>query len=378
MLKIAVSKRLNKFQLNLEVEVPTPGVVALFGRSGCGKSTAINIIAGLLPPDAGRVQLDDAVFVDTSQRRSLPAEQRRVGYVFQEARLFPHFNVLGNLRYGQKRAARNDRRIGLDEVVELLGLAEFLQRRPNQLSGGERQRVAIGRALLSQPRLLLLDEPLASLDIARRDEVLPYLEKLRDALAIPMIYVSHQFDEILRLATHVVLLDAGRVVAQGDLSAVSLTPQLRAIVGADAVGAVLEGEIQRVDAAVGLAELKIGENVLQLNTTLAPGTKVRVQLLARDLIVSTRPPQHLSVRSALAGRVREIVADDQDADLVYVDVGGPAVVARVTKVATRELGLAPGVPVWLLVKSVSTRSHFFAAPAAVGVAQATRPHADTS
>jgi molybdate transport system ATP-binding protein len=359
-LKVAIKKSRQDFRLDLAFEAPTPGVVALFGRSGCGKSTAVNVIAGLLAPDEGVVSLDDAVFVDTARGLQIPAERRRIGYVFQDARLFPHFNVLGNLRYGQKRAA--DGRIELDDVVQLLGLEHLLRRRPNQLSGGERQRVAIGRALLAQPRLLLLDEPLASLDIARRDEVLPYLEKLRDALAIPMIYVSHQFDEILRLATHVVVLERGATVAQGELSAVSLSGELRAIVGADAVGAVLEGEVQRADVGTGLAELKVGDNVLQLTTSLAPGTKVRVQLLARDLIVSTAPPQHLSVRSALIGKVREVAVDDQDADLVYVDIGGPTVVARVTKVATRELGLRSGLAVWLLVKSVSVRGHFFAAP----------------
>ncbi len=222
MLSVSLTKRRDDFALQVAFDAPTPGIVALFGRSGCGKSTTIDLIAGLLNPDAGHVRIDGTTLVDTHNDVSVRAEQRRLGYVFQDARLFPHFDVLGNLRYGLKRAKQVEQRIGLDEVVSLLGLGALLERRPNQLSGGERQRVALGRALLSQPRLLLLDEPLASLDAARREEVLPYLEALRDRLSIPMIFVSHQFDEVLRLATHVVVLDRGQVAAQGSTSEISL------------------------------------------------------------------------------------------------------------------------------------------------------------
>jgi len=360
MLRVSVAKRLGDFTLHAELDAPTPGIVALFGRSGCGKTTTINIVSGLLQPDEGRVQLDGAVLQDTRAGVSLPAESRRIGYVFQDSRLFPHFNVLGNLRYGQKRARGIQHSIGLDEIVSLLGLEALLERRPHQLSGGERQRVSLGRALLSQPRLLLLDEPLASLDAARREEVLPYLELLRDRLSIPMVYVSHQLDEVLRLATHVVLMESGAVLAQGSLSEVSLLPALRSIVGPDAVGAVLDGVVAKVDSAHGLAELQVGRGVLNVSVRDAPiGARVRVQLLARDIILATQAPHALSVRNALQGTITEISADEEDAVLVRVDIGGATVLARVTQGAVGALELRTGSNVWVLVKAVSTRGHVF-------------------
>src|SRR6187551_2159874 len=227
MLRVELRKRRGNFTLDAAFHAPTPGVTALFGRSGCGKSTLISLIAGLLAPDAGRVVLDDDVLFDGERHLSVDARHRRIGVVFQDARLFPHLSVRGNLDYGSRRVPREvSRFVSFDDVVSLFGLSGMLDRRPHELSGGEKQRVAFGRALLSQPRLLLLDEPLVSLDLARCEEVLPYLERLRDALAIPIVYVSHQFDEVLRLATRVVLLDAGRVLADGDLAAVSRHPAL--------------------------------------------------------------------------------------------------------------------------------------------------------
>ena len=225
MLGVAVKKLRGTFSLEAAFELPTPGVVALFGRSGSGKSTLVNIIAGLLHPDAGRVALDDVVLLDTERRIYVPPEKRRIGYVFQDARLFPHLNVAANLAYGERRAPAQ-RYVSLDTVAGLLDLGALMNRRTQQLSGGEKQRVAIGRALLSQPKLLLLDEPLASLDSARREEVLPYLELLRDQLAVPMVYVSHNFDEVLRLATYVVLMEAGSVIGQGGIGEMSLNPRL--------------------------------------------------------------------------------------------------------------------------------------------------------
>jgi molybdate transport system ATP-binding protein len=250
--------------------------------------------------------------------------------------------------------------ITLDIVAPMLGLEPLLSRRVHQLSGGERQRVALGRALLSQPQLLLLDEPLASLDAARREEVLPYLEKLRDELAIPMIYVSHQFEEVLRLATHVVLMDRGKVLSQGSLDDLSLHPELRAIVGPDAVGAVLHGTVESVDGGTGLATVRVGANSLRINLREArSGAAVRVQLLARDIILATSPPENLSVRSVMTGAVARVIADDADTDLVYVDIGGASVLARVTRAASISLHLRAGLPVWVLVKSVSVRGHAF-------------------
>jgi molybdate transport system ATP-binding protein len=357
MLRVAVKKQRSSFLLDAKFELPTPGVVALFGRSGCGKTTLVNVIAGLLAADAGRVELDDAVLLDTERGINVPPEERRIGYVFQEARLFPHLRVEANLRYALKRAAVTPF-VGMDLVVELLDLKPLMSRRTHELSGGERQRVAIGRALLSQPSLLLLDEPLASLDASRREEVLPYLETLRDQLAIPMVYVSHNFDEVLRLATYLVLMEAGNTVAQGNLGEMSLHPRVRAIIGTDAVGAIVDGTVLGTDASSGLTRVQVGQGELKVHCDeVAPGTRLRVQLLARDLIVATESPQHISVRNSLPGVITSVADDVDDSDLIAIDVGGILIMARVTKAATCELGLAAGKRVWALVKTASLRPH---------------------
>jgi molybdate transport system ATP-binding protein len=357
MLQVAVLKHRGGFTLDAKFDLPTPGVVALFGRSGCGKTTLVNILAGLLKADTGRVALGDAVLLDTARHIDVPPERRRIGYVFQDARLFPHLNVAANLRYAQKRAAVEPF-IDMNLVADLLDLGLLMQRRTHQLSGGERQRVAIGRALLSQPSLLLLDEPLASLDASRREEVLPYLETLRDQLAIPMVYVSHNFDEVLRLATHLVLMESGTTVAQGNLGEMSLNSRLRAIVGADAVGAIVDGTVLGIDPASGLARVQVGHGELKVHfAKAAHGAKLRVQLLARDLIVATRAPEQLSVRNCLTGMVIEVLSDDEESDLIAIDIGGTVIMARVTKAATHELRLTAGIAVWALVKTASLRPH---------------------
>lgn len=387
MFSIRAKKRRDGFVLDVAIEVDSPGVVALFGRSGCGKTTLANIVAGLLPADEAHIAINGSVLEGNGRR--LPAEHRRIGYVFQDARLFPHLDVMANLRYGEQRAQRLMSRvraastslgtqtpITLDMVAPMLALEPLLSRRVHQLSGGERQRVALGRALLSQPQLLLLDEPLASLDAARREEVLPYLEKLRDDLAIPMIYVSHQFEEVLRLATHVVLMDRGKVLSQGSLDDLSLHPELRAIVGPDAVGAVLHGTVNSVDGATGLATVRIGTNSLKINLRNArAGAAVRVQLLARDIILATSRPENLSVRNVMTGTVARVVTDDADTDLVYVDIGGAFVLSRVTRAASISLELRPGLPIWVLVKSVSIRGHAFLEAAQPDALRASSPPA---
>jgi len=363
MLKVCARKQRGAFTLDAQFESPTPGVVALFGRSGCGKTTLINIIAGLLQADAGEVVVDDTVLLDTARNRMVPVERRHIGYVFQDARLFPHMNVAANLHYAQQRAA-GSAFVSLDRVVDLLALSSLMQRRTHQLSGGERQRVAIGRALLSQPRLLLLDEPLASLDAARREEVLPYLEVLRDQLALPMVYVSHDFDEVLRLATWLVLMEGGKAVAQGGMGEMSLNPALRAIIGADAVGAVIDGTVLGNEGTPELTRVQVGAGELRVKLAgYSVGSKLRVQLLARDLIVATHSPQGLSVRNSLKGVITAVSHDEDDSDLIAIDIGGTQIMARVTRAATRELGLAPGLLVWALVKTVSLRGHTFATAA---------------
>jgi molybdate transport system ATP-binding protein len=355
MLQVAVKNTRGTFELDAKFELPTPGVVALFGQSGCGKTTLVNIIAGLLEAAEGRVALDDVVLLDTGRQIDVPSERRRIGYVFQDARLFPHLKVAANLRYAQRRASAPPF-VTLDRVADLLHLGPLMNRRTHALSGGERQRVAIGRALLSQPSLLLLDEPLASLDASRREEVLPYLESLRDQLSIPMVYVSHNFDEVLRMATHLVLMESGRTTAQGNIGEMSLDPAVRAIIGPDAVGAIVDGTVLGVDASSGLTRVQVGQGELKINYGHGvAGSKMRVQLLARDIIVATHPAQQLSVRNSLEGVVRNISDDVDDSDLIEIDIGGTLIMARITKAATRELHLVPGLGVWALVKTASLR-----------------------
>jgi len=363
MLSVAAVRKRGAFTLDVRFDLPTPGVAALFGRSGSGKSTVVNTIAGLLKPDAGRIVHDGSVLLDTQRQIDVPPECRRMGYVFQDARLFPHLSVAGNLRYAERRAA-GSAYVSLDAVTGLLDLGSLMDRRTHQLSGGERQRVAIGRALLTQPQLLLLDEPLAGLDGARREEVLPYLETLRDHLSIPMVYVTHDFDEVLRLATHIVLMESGVVVAQGEAAKMSLDPHLRSLSGPDQVGAIIEGVVLGFDSASGLTKVRVGHGDLHVQAKdLAVGTALRVQLLARDVIISTQIPRHLSVRNCLAGLVTGIQDDDLGSDLVTIDIGGAEIVARITKAATRELSLTAQMNAWALVKSVSLRGHSFTLPA---------------
>jgi molybdate transport system ATP-binding protein len=367
MLLVDLVKRRGDFELRAGFSAPTPGITALFGRSGCGKSTLISLIAGLLEPDSGRVIVGDDVLVDCDRGLHVDARHRRIGVVFQDARLFPHLTVLGNLRYGARRVPRHVAiQVKHADVLALLGLETLLDRRPHELSGGEKQRVALGRGLLSQPRLLLLDEPLASLDMARREEVLPYLERLRDHFALPIVYVSHQFDEVLRLATRVVLLDAGRVVADGDIAAVSRDPRLRAIVGADSVGAVVAGSVERIDAA-GLAILRVGDAELRVEVDAQVGQRIQIQVLARDVIVATEPPRGLSVRNVVPAHVVSVTADSGRAVLVELDIGRTTtLLARITERASEELALRSGKQVWALIKAVSLRGHAFSVPAQAG------------
>jgi molybdate transport system ATP-binding protein len=363
MLDIDVRKRRGAFTAQVLFSSTTPGVTALFGRSGCGKTTTVHMIAGLLRPDSGHIRIDGTVLFDAAQGIDLPAEDRGIGYVFQDARLFPHLSVRDNLRYGARRARGRAQRVQFAEVVELLGLMPLLARRPAGLSGGERQRVAIGRALLAQPRLLLLDEPLAAIDVARRGELLPYLENLRDQFSLPMVFVSHQFEEVLRLAGTVVVLEQGAVVGHGDVISMSQSPALRAIVGSESLGAVVEGTAEDIDTVSGLAQIRVGNGRLLVESEeLSRGQRVRVQLLARDLILAVAAPSGLSVRNSLAGTLTRLEPDGERAWLVFTDIGGAALMVRVTDDARRALALAVGQPVWVLVKTVSLRGRVFSQP----------------
>jgi len=352
-----VKLRRGAFALEVAFDAPTPGVVALFGASGSGKTTVIDLCAGLLRPEAGRIELDGEVLFDAG-RVDLPSERRAIGYVFQDARLFPHRSVAGNLRYGAQRARARTATASFEAIVELLGLGALLDRRPHQLSGGERQRVAIGRALLARPRLLLLDEPLASIDRARRQEVLPYLERLRDRFRIPIVYVSHQFEEVLRLATHVVLIDGGRVAAQGGVAEISRDPALRALLGADGTGAVVEGEVERVDAA-GVALVRIGTGRIALPAeSVRAGWRVRVQVRANEVVLATEPPRGIAHVNLLEGKIAARAQDGPTDELIEVDIGGPRLLARVSRQRAGELGLDLGRPVWLVLSAAHVRGGF--------------------
>jgi len=360
MLSVDVSLARGGFLLEARFESPTPGVTALFGASGTGKTTLVHALAGLMRPARGRIALERREWFDAAHGIDVPAERRRIGCVFQDARLFPHLDVAGNLDYGARRAPDVGRFAVRAEVIELLGLGALLGRRAHQLSGGERQRVALGRALLSQPALLLLDEPLAAVDVARREEVLPYLETLRDRYEIPMLYVSHQFDEVLRLANYVVLLAKGQVAAAGTPAELAGDARLAAVIGADAVGAVLEAQVQSVDGTTGLASVPIGRAHLRLALPGAsPGTRLRLNILARDVILATASPQGLSVRNALPGQLIALADEGPDSVLATVETGGVRLLARVTRAAVTELRLRPGEPVWALVKAASLRGHAF-------------------
>jgi len=353
-LEISIRKRLGAFALDAQFATRARGLTALFGPSGSGKSTIVAAIAGLLRPTSGRIVAGGETLFDAARGIDVPAERRRVGYVFQDARLFPHLKVRDNLAYGLKRAPAGDRAIGFDAVVELLGIGPLLERRPLRLSGGEKQRVAIGRALLAQPRLLLMDEPLASLDAARRLEILPYVERLRDELGLRIVYVSHTLEEVLRLASTIVVVDAGRVVAQGTPAELAQRRDLQPFFGRFEAGAVLEGRVASHDEAHRLTRVDLGRHVLVLpRLALAAGAAVRVRVRARDVILAVAPPEGLSVQNVLPGVVTEIVEEPGSHAEVKLDAAGIALLARVTRDSVHRLGLAPGRQVFALVKSVA-------------------------
>jgi molybdate transport system ATP-binding protein len=327
--------------------VSQPGVTALFGRSGSGKTTLVDIVGGLIKPDRGRVVVDGETLVDTERGVFVPKHRRRIGYVFQDSRLFPHLSVRQNLLYGRWFAGSGGASGDFGSVVELLGIGHLLERRPDSLSGGEKQRVAIGRALLARPRLLLMDEPLASLDEQRRAEILPYIERLRDGAGVPILYVSHSVAEVARLATTVVILSEGRVAAVG--------PVLDILPLADAgdAGSVLDAVVAHHDETFQLTTLSSRAGELQVPRLAADvGASVRAYIRARDVMLSLQPPQDISALNVLAGKVREIMPSGAQAD-VRLDCGGALLLARLTAKSVQRLALAPGRPVYAVIKSVS-------------------------
>lgn len=339
-----------RFNLDVDLDFPGRGVIALFGHSGSGKTTLLRCMAGLERAPAGRLVVDGEVWQDAG---CLPTHKRPIGYVFQEASLFAHLTVMGNLRYGRRRIS-DAQRVSLEQTIELLGIAHLLDRTPDRLSGGERSRVGIARALAVSPRILLMDEPLAALDLKRKQEILPYLERLHDELDIPVLYVSHSPDEVARLADHLVAMESGRVLACGPLADTLTRLDLPIRLGEDA-GAILDATVVEVDSAWHLTRVEFaGGSLWARDQGLSVGRRVRVRVLARDVSLASEPPGRSSIQNVLQGCVDAIADDDHPGlALVCVQVGDVILLSRLTKRAAASLDVVPGQAVWIQVKSVA-------------------------
>ncbi|MFC7051909.1 molybdenum ABC transporter ATP-binding protein [Hansschlegelia quercus] len=352
MLDVAITRRFGDFQLDAAFEVPV-GVTAVLGRSGAGKSTLVASVAGLTRPDQGRVALGGETLFDAARRIDLPPRKRRIGVVFQDSRLFPHFSVRTNLLFGRRRR-KEAVAPAFEEVVDTLGIGALLDRRPRSLSGGERQRVAIGRALLSGPRALLFDEPLAALDAERKAEILPFLETLVREIALPVLYVTHALEEARRLAERLVVLDGGRVIAAGPVEEAVAAAGLASAGDRLLDAATIEAVVVERDEAYGLTGLAIGQHVVWVPGLIGErGDAARLRFLARDVALALDPPQRSSVRNVLPGVIRGVKRGTGPYASITVDIGGAVLRAEVTRRALDELGLAPGKMVYALVKSVA-------------------------
>jgi len=357
MLEVEIQHRLGRFALDVGF-ASGAGLTALFGRSGAGKTSVVNIIAGLIRPERGRVVVDGNVLLDTARGIFVPMHRRRIGYIFQEGRLFPHLTVRQNLLYGRWFSRRGGRQATIGEVGALLGIEHLLDRRPGALSGGEKQRVAIGRALLANPRLLLMDEPLAALDTPRKDEILPYIEKLRDEAGIPIVYVSHAIAEVTRLATTMVLMSEGKVDAVGPVTELMGRLDLYPRTGRFEAGAVIETRVAGHDSVYGLTHLSCAAGEIRVpRLDLPEGAAVRVRIRARDVIVATTLPTGLSALNALPGHVAEIGGDLGPVRDLRIAIAGGSVLARVTYRSLSELDLTPGRAVFVIIKSVAVDRH---------------------
>jgi molybdate transport system ATP-binding protein len=353
-LSVALRHSFPGFALDVAFDAPTPGVTVLFGPSGCGKSTVLAAIAGLLRPNEGRVALDATVLLDTVHGVAVPAERRRCAVVFQESRLFPHLSVESNLRFVLRRAPKAAAGPSFTDIVGLLGIAHLLDRRPAALSGGERQRVALGRALLSRPLLLLMDEPLAALDAGRKAEVLPFLARIPRELNLPVLYVTHALDEVDRLADTLVLMQRGAVLASGTVAALSARTDLPLAARRDA-GSVLDCIVHGHDRARGLTRLTFPGGAITVPLRdLPPRASVRLRVRARDVSIAIEEPRGLSVQNILPAEIAAITMLPEGHEAMLSLRTGPSVLlARVTRDAVTRLGLVPGVRIWALVKSIA-------------------------
>ena len=358
-MKLHLKHRFPDFTLDLDLEAGG-GITALFGRSGAGKSTIISAVAGLLRPDEGQLEVGGETLMDTTRNLHTAPHKRRFGTVFQDARLFPHLTVAQNLDFGTRYAPKGSN-MPRNDGIDLLGLNALLTRAPNTLSGGEKQRVALGRALLSAPRMLLMDEPLASLDATRKNEILPYLEHLRDGpLKLPILYVSHAVDEITRLADTLVLLKDGKIAAQGPLRHVMSDPAAVPLIGVREAGSVIEATVQSHDTD-GLTTLKLRAGVLVLPTVTAPiGTKLRLRIKAQDVMIARTRPTDISALNILAASITGIHEGKGPGVAVNLDIGGEVVLARITRRAITALDLRLGTSCFAVLKSTTI------APTSVG------------
>ncbi|WP_371169195.1 molybdenum ABC transporter ATP-binding protein [Aliiroseovarius sp. 2305UL8-7] len=350
-LSVQLSQTFRGFSLDVAFEAPA-GLTVLFGPSGSGKTSIIDTVAGLNRAGTGRISVGSQTLMDSEKRVFLPPHKRRLGYIFQDARLFPHMNVQQNLEYGRRAIKMRLDQSGFDRVVEMLGIGPLLSRRPARLSGGEKQRVAIGRALLAHPELILADEPLAALDDARKAEILPYFERLRDESDVPILYVTHSATEVARLATTVVALNAGKVTRQGTAAEVlgdpSFTPgDIRSI------GAVIEARV-KAHHDDGLTELEAGGlPILLPHVAQSPGSLLRLRIAAQDVILSTARPEGLSALNTLPGIIASIRLGDGPGAVVSLDTPAGRVLARLTKRSVNAMGLQDGAEVYAIVKSVA-------------------------
>lgn len=360
MIHLQINIARSAFELKLELQLPAQGITAIFGPSGSGKTTFLRAVAGLEKNPQGLIQIGENIWQDTKQGIYIPTWQRPLGYVFQESSLLPHLSVAENLNFGLKRVLKSANSAptaankALQASIELLGIGGLLQRMPDELSGGERQRVAIARAIAMQPQLLLMDEPLASLDAARRQEIFPWLARLRDELKIPMFYVTHSAEEVTRLADHLLVLDTGQIKAQGPVNQV-LTQVVNPVVVGEDAGALIAGHIGAVDAQWHLSRVDFeGGSVWMRDEGLTVGKAVRIRILARDVSLATSDPQNTSIQNQLRGSIQSITPDPHPSQvMVVLKCGAEEVLARVTNRAVNELALQVGMPVWAQVKSVA-------------------------
>jgi molybdate transport system ATP-binding protein len=353
MLEVSLTHNFKKFHIDLSFGAENGSITGLFGRSGSGKTSIINMISGLTKPDRGYVRIGDQVILDTKKNIFVPPEQRHLGYVFQDNRLFPHLTVRGNLVYGLNNTINSSQEITFERVINVLEISKLLERKPANLSGGEKQRVAIGRAVLTQPSLLLMDEPLASIDVQLRNEILQFIEELRNELGLTIIYVSHAIDEVIRLADQMVLISNGTKKAEGKVEDIMSRLDLAPLTGRFDAGAVLSTKVHSYDKKYGLTELSFNGGVLRITGTNLPiGQTVKAHIKARDVSLTLKHPNETSILNIFEGSIIEVGNNQGPQVDIKIDIGSP-LIARITRKSFDELGLSVGTSVFTMLKAVA-------------------------